>query len=144
MTDSKGSALLWVGIGCGLLFLVGTCAIAAGFVAWDQTSSAPLGQARGFFGDLRRGDYPSALARTNAAYQSTHTVEAFQGAITALPATIQQTDVSFTTESVEDSTATMSGMLATPTSPVPVTVQLSRAGEHWYIDVVTVEGQVLR
>ncbi len=144
MAEGKSSTLKWVGVGCGVLLLIGACGVASAFFACDRMLSPPVGQARGFFGDLRSGDYASALARTNAAYQSTHTVEAFQVAVTAMPAATGQTDVSFSNRNVEGASATVAGSLATPSGDVPVTVRLSRAGEHWYIDSVTVQGQMLQ
>ena len=54
------------------------------------------------------------------------------------------TDVSFGNRNVNGDSATMIGDLSTPGGAVPVTVMLSRAGEHWYIDSVTVQGQMLQ
>ncbi len=144
MAEGKGGALKWIGLGCGVFLLVAACGIGGAFLACQKLFEAPEGQARGFFADLRTGNYADALRRTNAPYQSTHTVEAFQAAVSQIPAATQQTDVSFNSRNVEGNTATMIGDLKTPDGAVPVTVTLSRAAEHWYIDSVSVQGQMLQ
>jgi hypothetical protein len=144
MAEGKGGALKWIGLGCGVFLLVAACGVGAAFFACQSLFEAPEGQARGFFADLRAGNYQDALRRTNAPYQSTHTVEAFQLAVSHIPVATQQTDVSFSSRDVNGDTATMIGDLDTPEGAVPVTVTLSRAGEHWYIDSVSVQGQLLQ
>ncbi len=136
-------ALKWIGIGCGVLFLLAACGIGACVLVIKTTSDAPAGAAHGFFADLRTGNYQSALQRTNGAYQSSHTLESFQQSVAALPALMQQTDVTLSSRSVNNGTATMSGNLTTPGGDVPVTVTLSQVGEFWYIDSVMVQGQTL-
>ncbi len=144
MAEGKGGALKWIGLGCGVFLLVAACGVGAAFFACQSLFEAPEGQARGFFADLRAGNYQDALRRTDAPYQSSHTVEAFEQAVSAIPAATQQTDVSFSSRDVNGSSASMVGDLSTPNGQVPVTVTLSRAGEYWYIDSVTVQGQTLQ
>jgi hypothetical protein len=144
MAEGQGSAVKWIALGCGLFVLVGACGIGAALVAFGNIEDAPQGQARGFFVDLRAGRYQDALARTNAVYQSTHTVEGFSASVAAIPAATQQTDVQFTNNTVTGTSANMGGNLITPSGAVPITVALSRVGEHWYIDAVVVEGQPLQ
>jgi len=144
MAETKSSPLKWIALGCGVFLLVGACGVTAAFFAFQGLSDAPEGQARGFFADLRTGNYEDALARTNAAYQSTHTLQGFQTSISAIPTATQQTDVSFSDRNISGDSASMGGNLMTPNGAIPVTVTLSRAGEYWYIDSVTVQGQPLQ
>jgi hypothetical protein len=144
MAEGKGGALKWIGLGCGVFLLVAACGVGAAFFACQSLFDAPEGQARGFFADLRAGNYEDALRRTNASYQSTHTVEAFQQSVSAIPITTQQTGVSFSSRDVNGDSATMIGDLDTPEGPVPVTVTLSRAAGYWYVDSVSVQGQMLQ
>jgi hypothetical protein len=137
-------ALKWVGIGCLVLFLFGACGIGACVFIIKGMTDAPAGQAHGFLADLRTGNYPTALQRMNGGYQSTHALEAFQQSVAAIPSLTQSTDATLDDRNVSGSGATMSGHLTTPSGDVPITITLSQAGEHWYIDSVVVQGQTLQ
>jgi hypothetical protein len=144
---ATNSTLKWIGIGCGVLVVLGLCI--GGIVAVIATTAlqateAPADAARGFFADLRGNDFDSALRRTGAAYQALHDVNTFRASVAQQPALTTQTDVTFTSRRVDNASATMSGNLSTPSGDIPVTVTLTQAGEHWYVESVTVQGQPLR
>ena len=140
---AEGSKVLkWVGIGCGVVLLLGICAT-GGILLVVQSASAPVDASASFFADLRRGDYQQGLQRMNGNYQATHPLATFQQNVAQIPSLTQQTGASFNSTSVNNNVGTVSGNLSTPTGDVPVTVTLSKVGEHWYIDSVMVQGQTL-
>lgn len=137
-------ALKWVGIGCLVLFLFGACGIGACVFFIKGMTDAPAGQAHGFLADLRTGNYPNALQRMNGSYQATHPLETFQQSVAVIPTLTQSTDATLSERNVSNGVGTMSGHLTTPSGDVPITITLSQAGDHWYIDSVVVQGQTLQ
>ncbi len=144
MAQGKGGAGKWIAIGCvGFLLLGGCCGIGA-WLFWKTQMDPPASMARGFFGNLRRGEYDQALARMNGQYQSTHPLPTFQQNVQQMPALTQQTDFSADGVDISGEIATVSGSVETAQGGQPVTVMLSKQGEHWYIDSVMVSGTLLQ
>ena len=145
MAKGKGGAGKWIAIGCAAFVLLGGCCGAGIFLFMNQMfNSEPAQMARGFFGNVRRGEYDQALLRMNAQYQSTHALPTFQQNVQQLPSLAQQTDATFSSVNISGGTATISGTLTTPSGDAPVDVTLSQQGAYWYIDTVVVQGQLLQ
>ncbi|MEM9192156.1 MAG: hypothetical protein AAGF12_23490 [Myxococcota bacterium] len=142
MAESN-KVLKWVGIGCGVVVLLGACGIGACVLVLKGATDGPANAAHAFFGDLRSSNYQQALQRMSASYQATHPLPTFQTNVQQIPALTTQTDSTFTNRSISNNTATVSGNLTTAQGDVPVTVNLSKVGDHWYIDSVMVQGQNL-
>jgi len=136
-------ALKWIGIGCGIFLLLGLCTGGGVFLMCQSQLGPPVDASASFFADIRRSDYQQALSRMNGTYQGTHPLPTFQQNVQQIPALTQQTGATFNNTSVNNDVATVSGSLSTPNGDVPVTVTLSKSGEHWYIDSVMVQGQTL-
>lgn len=145
MAKGKGGAGKWIAIGCVVFVLLGACCGGIGFFLYQQTFNSDAAQmTRGFFGNLRRGEHQQALQRMNAQYQSTHALPTFQQNVQQIPALTQQTDASFSNVSVSGGTASVTGTLSTPSGDAPFDVILSEQNGYWYIDTVTVQGQLLQ
>ena len=80
----------------------------------------------------------------NDGYRSTHTVETFQQAVSAIPAMRTQTDSTFSNRNISNNMATVSGHLTTPGGDVPLTVELTGFGNSWSIVTVTAGGATLQ
>lgn len=143
----KSNTLKYLGIGCVVVVLLGACGIGGCIVlgggAVMGAVAAPAEQTKSFFRDVRARSYQSALSRMSPAYQASHPVATFQQSVEGIPALTQQTDDTISSRSVNNSTATMSGTLTTPTGEVPVTVTLTQNGATWQIDSVVVNGTPL-
>ena len=88
---------------------------------------------------------PCGVARAQEAHSdggvlATHTVEQLHAAVDASAALSSHTDDTIDNRSVNGSHATMRGRLHTPQGDVPVDVELSQVGDHWYVDAVIVSG----
>lgn len=140
----KNRTLLYVGIGCGLIVLLATCGVGGCLLFIKSQTDAPANMSHSFFKDVRTGNYQNAFSRMSHSYQQTHTLEQFQQGLAAVPALTQQTEATLTSRNVNDPTATMAGTLSTPSGDVPVSVQLEKNGEHWYIVSVTAGGATLQ
>lgn len=143
MADNKKVGK-YVAIGCGVALLLGCCIGGIGLAVCNNALSGPADAAHGFFNDLRMGNHQQALTRMNGAYQATHDLTRFQQSVSAIPALTAQSDATFSNRSVVNSGAEVSGTLTTPSGSIPVTVNLTKIGEHWYIDLITVQGQTLQ
>lgn len=144
MAQGKGGIGKWIAIGCGAFVLFGACCGVGGYLFWSTQMDPPAAMARGFFGDLRRGDHQSALSRMNGQYQSTHPLPTFQQNVQQIPALTQQTGFSTENVDINNGVATVLGTLQTSSGDQIATVQLTKQGEHWYIDSVTVGAQMLQ
>jgi hypothetical protein len=143
MAQGKSGVGKWIAIGCAGLLLLGGCCVGGVVFAYNQYVDPPAAMTRGFFGNLRRGEYEQALARMNAQYQATHPLPTFQQNVQQIPALTQQSDFSVGSPNISGGVATVSGSLSTPMGNQPVTVDLSKLGDHWYIESVVVAGQLL-
>lgn len=139
MADNKQVAK-YVGIGCGVVLLLSCCIGGIGFYACSNALSGPKGAAEGFFVDMREGRPEAARMRMNGAYQNSHDLAAFQQAAATIPAIASQTDTTFNSIQINNSNATVGGNLTTPNGSVPVQLTLTKIGDYWYIDTVSVSG----
>jgi hypothetical protein len=140
MAETK-KVFLYVGIGCVVLGLLAACGVGACVFALKTMTDEPATYAKGFLDDTREGNFAQALTRMNASYQNTHSVATFQQAAEALPALTNHTATSFTNRSIANTSATVGGSLTTPDGSIPFQVTLTKIGEHWYIDAVSVNDQ---
>ncbi len=132
-----------VGAGCAVLFLLSMCC-GGGSLLWCKSMLAePGGQAQGFLDDVRASNHSQALSRMSGAYQSSHNVQSFQQAVTTMPALSQHTGFSVKGFNVNGMSASIEGVLATPSGEVPASFLLTSMSDHWYIDSVIVGGQPL-
>lgn len=147
----KSNPLKYVAIGCGVLIVIGICAFGgcmvmggAGAMGAMGAVAAPAEQTKGFFADLRARNHAGAFARMGAAYQASHTLEAFQQNVDAMPALTQQTDDTINNRSVMNGVATMSGTVTTPQGEIPIEATLTESGATWQIDALVVGGMPLQ
>jgi len=139
-----------VGITCGVILLVGLCGVGGCFLfcggtfagVW-QATEAPARATKGFFSDVRGGQYAQAHQRLSPSFQQRLPLDRFQTEVQSVDALMQQTDDTITSRQVSGMGATMGGFLTTPGGSVPVEATLSKQGEHWYIESLTVGGRVL-
>ena len=148
--QSGSSPWKWVGIGCGVLALLGTCTTGAclacggaGAVGIFAAVEAPANEAKGLLADLRAQRFDAAYARTSAGYQASHDLATFTAAVQAIPALTTMTDDTISQRQVSGATARMSGTLQTPSGDVPVAFELSQAGERWVVERIDVAGQTI-
>lgn len=144
MAQGRGGIGKWIAIGCVGFVLLGGCCAGGIYAFYKMAIDPPAAMVRGFFGNLRRGEYDQALQRMNGQYQSTHPVATFQQNVQQIPALTQQTDFSVDGVDASGGVATVTGSLSTAQGSQPVTVTLSKQGEYWYIDSVTVSGLMLQ
>lgn len=150
MSEGGSSPWKWVGIGCGVLALLGTCSTGAclacggvGAVGIFAAVEAPANEAKGLLADVRAQRFDAAYARMSASYQASHDLAAFTASVQAIPAMTAMTDDTISQRQVSGPTARMSGTLQTPTGDVPVAFQLSQAGERWVVERIDVAGATI-
>lgn len=145
MSDGK-QTLKYIAIGCGTVLLLGCCTFGAfGAVCWSMVGG-PHQYAHGFLKDLRERNYPSAMQRMGSSYHSAHDLGGFERAVAALPALAEHTDATLSRVNVDGTTNTarVEGTLETASGDVPISLVLSEAGDYWYVEEVTVGGELLR
>ena len=133
----RSGAYRWIALGCGGLIVVSVCAIVGLVLIIQGSATEPANAARGFFADVRARNYAQALQRMSPSYQSTHDVSRFQTDIAAVPALSMHTDESILQNDVGSTTATIEATLDTATGPTPVTITLTKIGDHWYVESFT-------
>lgn len=132
-----------VGIGCGVLVLLaGLCGF--GMFMCYQGVTASKDHAHAFLGELRTGNYPSAYARMDPMYQSTHDVTTFQANVAALPALTNNTDATFTSFNVTNGVHNLQGVLTTPSGPYDIQMTMREATGGYYVTSLTIAGNPLR
>ena len=135
---------VWVGVGCLTLLLTAACCGGVAYYAIDQLFSEPRRMANGFFEDLREGRLDDARKRMGRVYQDAHDPDAFEQAVIQVPALRQHAGVQWTGIQVDESTATLTGVLDTESGDLPTQVVLTRATNgYWYVDRVTVQGALM-
>lgn len=147
MDEQQSSGWKYVGIGCGIAAILGICVV-GGCVACGGAAGAgifmavqaPAEEAKGLLRDVRADGWDAAYARMSESWRATHTVEQLHAAVDASAALSSHTDDTIDNRSVNGSHATMRGRLHTPQGDVPVDVELSQVGDHWYVDAVIVSG----
>lgn len=144
MSDGKKKGLIIAGVTCGVLLLLTCITVGAGAFMCSGKLMEPANAARAFFGDLQQSNFAGAYGRMGQTYQATHDPAAFETNVRALPPLTTQTGVSFTGTQINNNVATLQGNLSTPQGAIPVTVVLSSVGGTWYVDAVTVQGQMLQ
>jgi len=137
MADNK-QIMKYVGIGCGVLLLLSCCIGGIGMYACGNALSGPKGAAEGFFLDMREGRPEAARARMDGVYQNSHDLAQFQAAAAAIPAISSQTDTTFSSIQINNSTGSVSGSLTTPAGDQPVQVTATKIGDNWYINSIVV------
>lgn len=140
MSDNK-KVLKWVGLGCGIAFLLGVCGIGvcvAGIGGIAGIASGPADAGHAMLGSLRANDTATAYTHMSPLYRSTHTVVQFQTQVAQIPGMNTHTDATFSQRSVNNGTGEASGHLTTPTGNLPIRVTGHIEGEVWFIDTVTV------
>lgn len=140
----------YVGIGCGIAALLSICAVggcftfcAAGVGGIVAATEAPATAAHGFFTDIRNHSTAAAYGRMSTAYRAAHTEADFGAAVAAIPGLEANTDSTFTGRAINGSTATLTGLLTSPTRPIQAIVTLHDEGGTWVIDSVLLDGQPL-
>jgi len=156
MSDGESNTLKYVGIGCLIVGLLGVCGVGAcvtcvgaGAGGIMAAVAAPAEAAHGFMREVRTGSTPAAYARMNASYRAANTQADFDARLLAFPALTAATDATIAQRNVHGTTATMSGTLDGTVCAaggtgcaVPVSFELHQEGEAWFIDAITIEGQV--
>ncbi len=156
MSDGQSNTLKYVGIGCLIVGLLGACGVGgcitcvgAGAGGIMVAVAAPAEAAHGFMREVRTGNPAAAYARMNAGYRAAHTQADFEARLAAVPALTAATDATISQRNVNGSTAVMSGTLDGTVCAaggtgcaVPVSFDLHQEGEAWFIDTITVDGQV--
>jgi len=134
-----------LGITCGVIVLLGLCTVGGCFLFCGgaiggvmQATQAPANAAKGFFADIRAGNYAQAHQRLSPARQQAMPLDVFQAAVQANPSLVSQTDDTINQRNMTMGAATMGGFLSTPSGNVDVDVVLSQQGEYWYIETVSV------
>lgn len=143
MTDTK-KVLKWVGLGCGGLILLGAIGVTACVLLIKGATDEPADRSHLFFANLRENNVAAAHAMMTPEYQATHPLPVFQQSLAALPVLVAQADSTFSSRSVQNSNATMSGFLTAPQGNVPVTVTLTHRGGVWHITSVNAAGQLMQ
>jgi hypothetical protein len=153
MDDSSGGSNVWkyVGIGCGIAALLSICAVggcfacgAAGIGGIVAATEAPATAAHGFFSDLRSHDDAAAYARMSEPYRAVHPQADFTASVASVPGLATNTDSTFTGRAINGTTATLTGVLSTPSGALPVVMALhDSGGSTWVIDSVIVSGRPL-
>ena len=143
MAETK-KILKWVGLGCGGMALLAALGIGACLFFIKGMTDEPADRSHLFFAHLRGNDLVQAHAMMSPEYQAMHPLPNFQQSVALLPALVMQADSTFTSRSVNNSNATMGGVLTTPQGNVPVTVTLNHRGAIWYITSVSLGGQMLQ
>lgn len=154
MDDGGGggsSAWKYIGIGCGIAVLLSICAVggcfacgAAGVGGIFAATEAPATAAHGFFADVRGHDLAHAYGRMSDGYRAAHPQPTFEAAIHGVPGLEANTDSTFTGRQINGSSATLHGVLTSPSGPLQVSVMLSdTGGGTWVIDSILVNGRPL-
>lgn len=141
---NKGGIGKWIALGCVAFVLMGGCCAGGIYWFWSSQMEPPAEMARGFLGDVRRGNYQQALQRMNGQYQATHPLPTFQQNVQQVPGLADNTGVSFSERDVSGGIATLSGSLETTAGSQSITMTLSEQGDYWYVDSVIVGGQMLQ
>lgn len=156
MSDGESNTLKYVGIGCLIVGLIGLCGVGACFTCVGASAggimasvAAPAEAAHGFMREVRTGDRAAAYGRMNASYRAGVSQADFEARLAAFPALTGASDATLGQRSVNGSTAVMSGTLDGTVCAaggtgcaVPISFTLHQEGETWFIDTITVEGQL--
>jgi hypothetical protein len=156
MSDGESNTLKYVGIGCLVVGLLGMCGVGAcvtcvgaGAGGIMAAVAAPAEAVHGFMREVRTGGSTSAYARMNASYRAANSQADFDARLAAFPALTAATDATIAQRNVNGTTAVMSGTLDGTVCAaggtgcaVPISFTLHQEGEAWYIDTVTIEGQL--
>lgn len=156
MSDGQSNTLKYVGIGCLVVGLIGACGVGAcltcvgaGAGGLMAAVAAPADAAHGFMREVRTGDHAAAYARMNASYRAANTQAAFDARLAAFPALTGASDATISQRNVNGTTAIMGGTLDGTVCAaggtgcrVPIRFTLHEEGEAWFIDAITIEGQL--
>jgi len=144
----------YVAIGCGVALLLiiigvvsclGVCGACIGGGMMMTEGAVATGTA--FFDDLRNGNVEGAYDRMSETYRSDHDLAAFRQTVEGMPMMTDQTGITFTGRNInagQQTTVRLSGVLAAPSGPANVVMQCVQVGEQWFIDAVSVEGEVFQ
>ncbi len=129
-----------VGITC-LVFVIlgGLCGV--GCWMFCQSVTAGKDDAHAFLAEIRAGNYTAAHGRMAPHYQTTHDVNAFQAAVATFPELTSHTDATFNNFQVNNGVHNISGSLATPTGPVPITIVLTGGAGTYGITGLVINGR---
>jgi hypothetical protein len=103
-------------------------------------SRAPVAAAQAQLDEIRKGNLAAAYARTTVSYQAAHPLSAFAAFVERHPALKSNTDVAFTSRSVEDDTAKLSGTLTHSSGTESVVYSLVEQEGAWKISGLAVGG----
>ena len=132
-------------IGCGSIAFGGLCLLGLSCnVLVANAGGGPSEAVTELLADVRDDDWQSALQRMSSDYQSSHAAADLQRQVEGtegLDALETHSVAMLTSVETEDDSATVDVMLDGTT---PMVVELTRAADYWYIDLVAVSGVPLR
>lgn len=133
--------LLFVGLGCLGVAILGCIGAAAGTYACASGLMKQTEVVDTFFAEVRAGQYEQAYGRMSESYRSSYDQAAFVAAVQKAPLLTQQTSVSINQFQTVNGLTVVRGQASTPRGTMPVIVEVASESGGWAIAKVTIGDQ---
>jgi len=130
----------WAALGCGGILLLALIGFGSILGIPFYTSRGAVDAARAQLAEIRAGNLDAAYARTAPSYQAAHGASAFAAFVARHPGLKGNTDSTFTSRSVENDRATLSGTLSHAAGTESVVYELVKEDGGWKVSGIAVDG----
>jgi hypothetical protein len=138
--ESGRGPFFWIGLLVAVLALAGLAGFGVVVGIPTLKSRAAVDAAQAQIKDIAAGDVDAAYSRTAAAYRAAHAAEDFAAFVERHPGLRRNTAANFTSRSVENDSAKLSGTLVHGAGTEGVIYELVKEGGEWKVSGLEVDG----